>query len=225
MSQPSAETTDTELARIKERLDELVETRFLQGKNIYYLSALGNDLGSDKSAIQEKFGLTLLEFIQKHTKYQTNRFGAHNNVYGIIPDGVDPHDVIPERPRRRFKKGFWAAFIYADGTEPTTHYLNLSTLHFDTTEEAARAGGGAILPIDAKYQVCWSDPQKQDLLHERIEQWLNDNNLTPDPFYEVRFSSGSETLLENIISSLSAEQMQRVSLPLDVVAALFKRRT
>lgn len=212
---------DAETKRISNRIAGLAAQHFATGKNIYYLSALGVELGDDKLIIQQSLHLTLLEFVQRHTSLRTNTYGVHQNVYGIIPDNVDPNDTLPPPARVRYKRKFWGAFI-SDGA-PAIRYINLETLEYDSIEENVHSSPGQVLPIGPEFQVNWSDPNRLVFAYDSIAKWLRENGLQPSRFADSAPRMRA-SVLSALIASLNSEQLQRTALPLDVVAALLNKQ-
>lgn len=214
-----------EVDQIARHIDDLVRQNLSQDRDVYLLSKLGIDLGPDRKRIEEKFGLSVREFLKQFTSYNLAVFGAHQNIYGIVRTGVNPSNVSPNFKTRRYNRQFWAAFISSD--HPVNRYINVDTLAFDIDEERVKDGAGRVVAISPEYQVAWSNPNKNSIASKNITEWLRANQLEPERFYfsgSETTATGSHTVLDKLLSSLSDDQLRRVSLPLDVINSLRKRR-
>lgn len=217
----------SEISRIKDRIASLVDQRFTAGSDIYYLSLLGNDLGSDRQLLEKLSGLKLSEFIQKECKYAIGRTGQHANVLYIVrPQTSDLAIPNPKPVFPRYISRFWAAFAIPL-QEGERRLINISTLDFGSDETELRKLGPDIREIDAEYIAPHDASGSAAEIGRRVERWLQHQQLDPTPFIaQPRRPSrdASPSLLDQLLEALRDDQLMRVSLSLDIVRTLRERR-
>lgn len=210
---------DATITEVAERIRAHIESQFARGSTRVFLSSLGSDLVDEKKQVEKLSGLKFAEFIRSNFDFPIGKAGEHQNVLYIAPQGTTPGPV--EELGLRFKPSLWTAFArpLVDDEE---RFLNLRTLRFGT--EAAIAVGELddLRRIDAKFVATEETSRDVPDMIRRIDEWLAEQNLDREPFLvKSRKPSHSKTspLLE-LIAALNPDQLQRTSLPLDVVKSL-----
>jgi hypothetical protein len=222
----SASSEIAELARIKSRIASLVDQRFATGVDIYYLSQLGNELGSDRLLLEKLTGQKLLEFIHKEFNFEIGKTGQHQNVFYVVRPGQaiseiqTPKPVIP-----RYAMRFWAAFSIPlhDGDR---RFIDIHTLAFGPDELPLRVTGTDIREIRPEFIAPPDTSRSPTEIADRIERWLQEQHLDRAPFLAQRGDSTRDlpSLLDQMLDALDGGQLKRISLPLDIIRTLRERR-
>ncbi|HEX3422300.1 MAG TPA: hypothetical protein VHS33_02705 [Sphingomicrobium sp.] len=211
-----------EIERIGGRIQRLVASRF-EHEDTYYLSQLGNELGEDRKLFESLTGRKLSEFLSSEVGFQLDRTGVHKNVLFIRrPGSASP----PPPAKPRFRRAFWLAFA-APLEAGSERHINIDTLKWAADADYVTEGGGEVRPIAAKFIAKDAEASDADIISQ-IEKWLQEQNLEEDRFHVQKRRSerhGERSLLDVVLIALSADQLKRVSLPLDVVKSLSEQRT
>jgi hypothetical protein len=235
------EDENAELKRIEEKILSFCEAATADGRP-YLLSDLGKSLGDDLRRLKILFNGKLADFLRERLPKTLliAAIGPHSNILSVIPAGPDVEtmtgDLAGRNPRPtqattsaapRFHYKFWAAFSVppANGRR----LLNLATLVFRDTDDEALSSEvevprTLIPPADAL--------NRDHLISENISNWLQTNGLQKEKFLASTKSehqtgdyiNRGTTLLELVISALDHRQLQSISLPLDAVSALLRKR-
>lgn len=211
-----------EVDRITKRILVLVDSRF-KSEETYYLSQLGNELGDDRKLLESLTGRKFSEFLSSEFGFELERTGVHNNVLFIRrPGSASP----PPPAKPRFRRGFWLAFA-APLAGNSERYINIDTLKWATDADHIAEGDSEVRPIAAKFIAKDAEISDADIVRQ-IEEWLQEQGLEESRFHIQKRRSdrqGERSLLDAILVSLSADQLKRVSLPLDAVKTLSDQRT
>jgi len=224
MMQPDPnESMDPEVARIKERIQSLIRQHFDSGSGNFYLSRLGAQLGSDRMLLEKLTGGKLSEFVRSNFDYEIGRGGEKNNVLFLLAPGSS--EKTGDRPTRRYLPRFWAAFA-VPLPENEQRHINLASLKFGPDPSALGGMTDDIRAIAAQYIAPRSASGSATETAARIEAWLETQHLDAERFLAKRQRSDRHgSVLEALLSALSPKDLERVSLPLDIVKTLFERRT
>jgi len=225
-----------ELTRIEEKVRSLCEP-FLETGRPYLLSRLGADLGPDLRTLKILSGRSLAEFVQGRfaDRYSIVLGGQHQNVQALVranakqPEMTQPsltvHAMLSEEAKgQRYHYKFWAAFSVPLKTPK--RYLNLLDFNFEDTQPTT----GDYAEINSSYIAPEQIENRDEWIKKRIEAWLAEHKFAPERFYaksaspSLRARPGEMSVLEAMINALDRRQLASLSLPLDVVAELLRKR-
>ena len=227
MADMTPDEQTSEIARIKERITDLIESHFNRGESILYLSKLGIELGDDRPRLEKLTQRKLGQFLKDDPgEFEVGVTGQHKNILYLMPKGQSLDSIPPPSPR--YARRFWAAFARPLPTEETQRFINISTFFFGPdAEQLKQEGASDIRPIDAEYISAESGSGGVVGIADRIKKWLKAQGLDERAFLAENDSATTKerSLLISIISALDAGQLSRVSLPLDVVKTLLERRS
>jgi hypothetical protein len=223
---PSSSET-AELARIRLRIESLVNKHFATGADIYYLSQLGNDLGSDRLLLEKLTHQKLSEFIQKEFNFKICITGEHQNVLYMVRPGHSISEIPTPKPgTTRYASRFWAAFSIPL-TEGEHRFIDIHTLAFGSDESSLKGTGTDIREIRPEFIVPHGTYGSATEIADRIERWLDEQQLDRFPFLAQRSQSARDarpSLLDQLLDALDGGQLKRISLPLDIIRTLSERR-
>ncbi len=229
---------DADVEDIKREI-EIIVTREIASRGYCYLARLGVALGREKiSVIKVATGLGLSSFIANfmRDKFAQVAIGGRKSELVIVGVGdknkFDARDNIQRQEHRkpRFNRSLWLAFaVPASGGN---RYFNLRQRTFF---DGVRPEGDEWREIPV--ERLRTDENDYDILKiaENIEAWLAENSLTkadfsePDASIEAAGSALTPTaqglsVLDILLRSLDRRQLHSVSLPLDVVETLLRKR-
>jgi hypothetical protein len=210
-----------EIERIVGRIQQLIASR-LDHEDTYYLSQLGNELGEDRKVIESLTGRKLSDLLSSELGFQLERTGVHNNVLFIRRPGSDSP---PPAAKPRFRRAFWLAFATPLEGDSERH-INIDTLRWAADAEQVTEKGADVRTIPAKFIAQDAEASDSDIISQ-IESWLNEQGLEEDRFQVQKRRAdrhGERSLLDAVLTALSADQLKRVTLPLDVIKVLSEHR-
>jgi hypothetical protein len=222
---PSSSET-AELARIRSRIESLVEERFATGADSYYLSQLGNDLGQDLPILEKLSRQRLSEFIQKEFDFEIGRTGQHQNILYVVRPGHAISEIQTPKPGiPRYLSRFWAAFSIPL-SEGERRFIDIHTLSFGPDELSLRGTGRDIREIRPELIVPRGTYGSATDIADRIDRWLQEQHLDRAPFLAQQGHSARDlpSLLDQLLDALDGGQLKRISLPLDIIRTLSERR-
>lgn len=218
-----------DLTAINERIVELVEAKVSKGQPAL-INQLGISLGSQLGILKAATGKNLLEYVQQNFRDRYQVILVKENTQGLWPIGQAYEQAVrafaskPARSApRRFVSSFWNAFI-----EPLT-----SARRFYSLVEARFVDGDAPpspdwLEISADLIYKAGDDRNVRDVHRHISDWFDRTGENPDHYLiEVPVEPKGETgrsVLDLLVTSLTPKQLQSVTMSLDVVAELARRR-
>jgi hypothetical protein len=210
----------------------LAEARFAQGEP-QLINALGVQLGPVLAKVKALTGMTFQEYLRAHFSNRFDIIEVKRNTSGLWPKGKSSEGAVAAyavRPPRaagppRYLRWFWNAFA-----EPPSEGRRF----FDPTErrirDAAAPEGEDWIEIPSALIRLEEEPYNVREIHRRIEQWLADTGQAREAFEDQAAAAvrpgpaPGRSVLDAMIESLSPRQLQSVTMPLDVVAELAKRR-
>ena len=153
-------------------------------------------------------------------------------VVGVVPrtgdtDEIEDWDPLLENTRAslarpRLQPAFWAAFRkpLEEGVERYVVLGDRGARFVDVSTEH-RPAGGVNVPREA---IVGLDASAEET-HDRVEKWIDGNGLDVELFRDSARARDSrelpaKDLLGKIIGVLDTEDLQRISMPLDVIAKL-----
>ncbi|UHD45544.1 hypothetical protein LUX29_21570 [Aureimonas altamirensis] len=223
------------LQEIRDRILALAEIRRRAGVSAYYLSQLGGDLDdTDRAAIESLTGKKLIDFVRDELNFRLAKRGTAYFIH--FEDAVPP---VKKRPRYRIE--VWDAFVspLAKGFKRT---IDNGSVRFEDVPVGSPVGGRHVIPRSSILQS--GEDIVADVVSSRIGQWLVDTEQDPQSYLafpekpskplewdkhthsgrtaEIGKQAEIHTLWDLIISSLSAEDIKRINMPVDVVEKLRK---
>jgi hypothetical protein len=216
-----------DVARIKERIASLIQRRFSEGHDTFYLSQLGSILGQDRLLLEKLTHTKLAEFIRTNLEFEIRTTGIHGNVL-YIPKPGTPEAVEPEKAEiPRYIRGFWLAFAIPLSSASERRFIDIYSFEFGPDEGTLGGEDADVREIAPEFIVSQGASGSANEIAKRIDEWLEKQGLDRSPFLWQRrrtVHDGRSNLLEHLFDALSGEQLRRISLPLDVVQTLFNRR-
>jgi hypothetical protein len=217
------ETTDAEVARIKRRIQSLIQEHFDSGSGDLYLSRLGAQLGGDRILLEKLTGRKLSEFVRNNFDYEIGRGGQKNNVLFLVAPGAI--EKPSERPVRRYLPRFWAAFAVPLSASEQRH-INLVSMRFGPDPAILGGANEDVRPIPDQYIAHRNASGSAAETAARIEAWLDSQQLDAERFAVKRQRADRHgSVLDALLQALSTEDLKRISLPLDIVKTLSERRS
>lgn len=224
-----------ELERIKQKAITICDAALTYGRP-FLLSDLGHALGTDATKIRLITRRRLSDFVREHLSENYNLVvsGKHNGVYAIIPKSwaEEPPKRVPDASpssKARFHHRFWSAFAVPLAAGMRRH-LNLDTFYFyDTPIDTAGPSGTVI--VEAEFIPPSETEDRNAVVARSIERWIAKQGFSSSQFMVDRKPQSTHpsveqgsSLLELMFEALDRRQLQSVSMSLDVVAALSRRR-
>lgn len=233
------QTTDdeAELKRIEARIVELCRTHVTNGRTLL-LSHLGKLLEDDLIKLKLLSRSSLTEFLTARlpAEFSVAAVGPHRNIYSIIStqpieaSSASLPDVLPatDSTKRRYHFRFWAAFAVPKTEAGDHRYIDLRTFLFRDTNDPPKADE---LEIDVSRIPASDMPNRDPAVTAYIEEWLKMHDLSGEQFsasaqkgHQPPLAHGWVSALELVLEALDHRQLQAVSLPLDAVASLLRKR-
>lgn len=216
---------DAEIVRI-------AEARFAQGEP-QLINALGIQLGPQLAKAKAKTGFTFQEYLRRRLSDRFDIIEVKRNTSGLWPKGRSPEAAVTAysaRPPRaegppRFQRWFWNAFA-----EPLLEGQRFFDPVAKAIRDAEAADGADWIEISPSLIRREDEAYNVRTIHERIDQWLAETGQARDAFEDratpvARAAPGpARTVLDALLETLSPRQLQSVTMPLDVIAELAKRR-
>ena len=198
------------------------------------LSRLGGQEGGEIARLlkQRTDGLSLRVYMQDELAGRVTviQHSSRRELVGAIPVGeiVEDADALLERitrvrsvqTGRRFHPAFWAAFL-KPLDEPKRRYISVQApVHFRDSLPDDQPKG--FVEIESRYVA--GPEVGLEKVHQKAESWLTDKGIDETPFL-LRAKTGIENLptndlLSRLLLSLDDDDLQRVSMPLDIVKKL-----
>jgi len=211
------------------------------------LATLGSAHDNKIAAAAKRFAVSLSDYVEANLQGQVRliRHTVKRPLVGVIPcvpdadsvadtDAILEHAVSSKRIERktRYMREFWFAFqtpiplgcrrYVVDGDPP--EIIDLA---------AAEAPSPAAKEITQDYVLAPEHRGDIACVHAMIDRWLQATGSSSEKYAltllaaNARSASGSDgsaSLLAAVLHALSEDQLKRVSMPLDVVAALYRRK-
>jgi hypothetical protein len=225
---------------IATRIEKSIEAA-LENSSFYYLSRLGLDLGNDLQTLKLLTKRSLGDFIRERYSekysivvvggpYKTTQAVIRNASQGAEQPSifnVENQGTSDAKRSPRYHYRFWAAFSvpYQSGRR----FLNLRDCTFENVPDGSQPPDGYVeIPQELIAPTEIADRDK--LILENIQKWLDRNQFDKSDFYAVRAQkhviapATGLTVLEAMIAALDTRQLASTSLTLDVVSALMRKR-
>lgn len=221
---------------LRDRIVKHVRKHWKQQSAPLFLSSLGKlEDGDISRQIREEFE-GVRSFLQEDECLQDQlRVVTHSNfpaMVGVVPrdrktDAIKDWDSMLEKSRPssvvpRLHPAFWAAFR-KPLTKDMERFLKISdeSIRFEDTSSDSHATDGIRISPELLAEPHATDEE----VYGNAEKWAQANGfniirfrLSPKPHESQEFPA--KDLLSKIISTLDAEDLRKISMPLDVIAKL-----
>lgn len=247
MTEPT--NTESLLDNIERKIVEICDSA-LSSRHQYLLSELGLSIGRESLLeMKEARGGKLADFIRQRlgNKYKIVETGIHRNILALTrieesgiatlkddeKGAIQDRDNVDDRAKVRYNHRFWAAF--AVPLTKKIRYIDRKDLVFRDLESDDH-GPSDSLRIAPEFIASANAEDRDTLIAKNIERWLVEQALSPREFVaDARrpsssavsppiLSSNGVSVLQHLIESLDHKQLQSISLPLDIVSALLRKK-
>jgi hypothetical protein len=224
-----ATNPDVDLAAINEKIVTLVEAKLAKGQPAL-INPLGISLGNALGVLKAATGQSLLEYIQKTFSDRYQVILVKENTQGLWHVGQAYEQAVrdfvgrPPRPApRRFVSSFWDAFI--EPLKGARRFYSQGEARF-VDADLAPSPEWREIPVDLIYKP--GEDRNVREVHRHISEWFERTGEAPDQYLtevpvETRAEAG-RSVLDLLVASLTPKQLQSVTMSLDVVAELARRR-
>ena len=225
---------------LSQKIIQITEQYWAKNNAPILLSKLGPEIKSDGFDLKTMISpLSLSQFIEFSCgeKIKIVRHPRQSAKIGIIPVSVDLPDVAENfdaffdsnsqgLPEIVYQAPVWAGFVKFKHTN-IKRYLDLNKNQVNTLEQTEPITSSDIFEIDSSdiLENYDNSPAMKSAVHKKIQNWCDRNDieisrLSTNALYSGRTKDTS--LLENIFSSLTKEEMSRINIPLDIIQKLNK---
>lgn len=179
-------------------------------------------------------GLTVKQYLTDRLSDQVTviQHQARKELVGAVPIAVDVaaeggEDDLLERVRRqetatipRFHPAFWAAFRKPVEDSKRRYITDVEPIVF---RDVSAHDEGFGVEVDREYIVELDS--KPSEVHRKIQGWLEDHDVDLETYLITRQERPAEPrdLLDLMLHSLDPSELERVTMPLDVILKLRRR--
>lgn len=218
-----------DLEEFDKKIIELAEVKIKAGEPAL-INALGIKLGPDLALVKAQTGMTFQEYLADRLSNHYDIIRVKENTPGLWPKGRAFESAVAafrERPNRikprRYQPWLWKAF--ADPLDSGSRFYN----QIDRQIVDAASAKPGWLEIPGRLIRQADQPTSVRDIHHRIDEWFKETGLQPNDFIDeeaekLTSKQLGQTVLDLVLNSLTNRQLQSVTLPLDIVAELAKRR-
>ena len=219
------------------RITDLVEQHWQENQTPLLLSRLGSHCGGEIAQLVKTRGRGLGNYLrhQLEGRVQVIQHSANPTITGVVPAGATPNtdeeiDALLEKTRHgssssapRFHPAFWAAFR-KPLDESNRRYLSVDApIRFQ--ESSGKNPPDRFREVPQNY--ISDSTMDDDQILQNAEKWLKDNELQRN-IYLINSQSKSDfghprNLLDRLLFSLEPKELNRVSMPLDIILKLWKQ--
>ena len=211
-------------------------------KGYHLLSKLGQKLGSGNvQALRNTTG-------KKLTDYVREKFGDRfdivplqslgKNTFGIVSGGssvqnAENHVLQNRLDSDRFNRHFWAAFSVPLPSDSHVRFINLRSFYFEDRDQSIEPADNEVI-IDSNLIPPTDAIARDEQIKHNINRWLDITKIDRQTVLarahqrsediKLKMTLPTESLLDLLLSTLDRHQLHRISLPLDVVATLIRKR-
>ena len=225
---------ETDYEGLDKRIVDLIEQYWMEEKRPLLLSQLGSRDGGEVARRAKSMMGSLGVYLRARLSAKVNilQHSTKPTVVGAVPAdaGVTEADtdkfldrtIEPRKTDRRYNAAFWAAF--RKPLDPSfRRYLRVDQPHhFRDTDDEGIVGPGY---TEIERSFIASAGADDATVEESIRGWLEAKGMEAQVFYQV----GGETtlphddLLGRLLSVLDAEDLRRMTIPLDIVQKLRRK--
>ncbi|HET7575469.1 MAG TPA: hypothetical protein VFK19_02755 [Sphingomicrobium sp.] len=232
------------MERLKEAVPRIVTELFEKDRRVVLLSSVGQRLrreGIDFKGILGDVGLAT--FIRQNLSGEVELKSAPENpkIVAAYPSSVDltqeldpapaisrrtaPGSDHPPSSNRLFVRDVWYAFSHTL-EEGKARYLGLSPApNYHDIPEGEPSEGGLEVPRDSIVPVGTAAAYERNRkIIANIEVWAEKNGIPLDEISERAKARTGRSALDVLLHSLSQAELNRISLPLDIIRTLRTKR-
>ena len=227
-------TKPADIETIKHHIAEIVDPRLADGSHVL-LNVVGIALKDDLARLKYLTGKTLAQFVETEMgdKYRLARQAGRENIVILLPVGRHSEAVSAEpsgEEKITFRRELWQAF-----TTPLElgkqRAFNVQEMQFQDIAETAKPPSGFVaIPTQLLPRPGnrWYAPQ----VMLNISGWLEASDIDPEQFVtrhrpsdlRAQLSEAPRNVLEAVLASLDQSQLRGMSMSLDIVATLLRKR-
>ena len=216
------------------RITDLVERHWQEHQTPLLLSRLGNHSGGEISRLVKEQRTVLGTYLRDQLAdwVQVIQHSANPTITGVVPasatlDTDEEIDALLEKTRHgssgpvlRFHPAFWAAFR-KPLDESNRRYMSVSApIRFQESSGENQSNDFVEVPRTYISDSAMDDDQTL----QNAERWLTDNELQKD-IYLTNAKPKSDfghprNLLDRLLFSLEPKELNRISMPLDIILKL-----
>ena len=222
---------EADYEKLDSRIEELIRNRWGEGRPLL-LSQLGSqDDGEVAKLAKSKMG-SLGAYLRTRlsTKVKILRHSTRPVVIGVVPSDANIPEADTDRlldetvgsGGRRYNAAFWAAFKKPLESSLRRYLYVKRPMHFKDTDGEETLGAG-YTEIDREF-IASSDADDTKV-EESIHGWLESKGIDAQTFYQSAHETTlpHDDLLGRLLTTLDADDLRRMTIPLDIVEKL--RRT
>ena len=224
-------TNPPEELRIDREIVDLVQDHWKACRAPLLLSQLGSRISGENAAVIKNESENLAAYLRDRLADRVEVIRSRQNptIIAAIPANVRKDsniDAMLETPRRlvfpRFHPAFWAAFVKEPAPQ-TRRYVSVGPPpRFQELSDDATPSDADATEVASEYIVGGDDDVAA--VHSSIRRWLIANSLDENLFLTDREPRRkqlpSDDLLGRLIVALTPEELERMSIPLDIVSKL-----
>lgn len=228
------------IEKLKVQIIQMVEDFWSDKERPLLFSRLGSANNADVSRKVKKLGFTLGEFLSEEMS-ENILVGSHSEksfLVGAFPKKIGSLEqkkldrLLEENSSTstssnipRFHKTYWAAFkVRLNDKE--RRYLSISDepsfLDIDMGENPPEG----TIEVERKFLTTPDTSSDHDIYNKLIE-WAKIYNIEVDKLilgYYSKGKSNSESIMHSILEALDVTDLQRMSIPLDIVQKLLNKK-
>ena len=224
---------EADYEKLDSRIEELIRKRWGEGRPLL-LSQLGSqDDGEVAKLAKSKMG-SLGAYLRTRlsTKVKILRHSTRPVVVGVVPSdanipeaGADTDRLLDETVGsggRRYNAAFWAAFKKPLESTLRRYLYVKRPMHFKDTDGEEILGAGYTEIVRTFIASSDADDTK---VEESIHGWIDSKGIDAQTFYQSAHETTlpHDDLLGRLLTTLDADDLRRMTIPLDIVEKL--RRT
>ena len=226
--------SEAEYEDLDSRIVDLIRQHWEKEKKPLLLSQLGSrdsgDVAKRAKSMMGSLGVYLR--VRLSASVRVLQHSTKPVVVGAIPSDVDvpASDVDrllgqgsePGKGVRRYYAAFWAAFRKPlDPSERRYLHVDLPC-HFRDSGDEAVAGPGY---TEIERSFITDQGADDTKIEESIREWLESKGMEAQAFYQSRDGTTlpQDDLLGRLVTALDADDLKRMTVPLDIVQKLRRR--
>lgn len=225
--------TPQQLTELNNRIVELVQDCWNEHHMPLLLSRLGSHDRGEIARIVKQHSSNLRWYLRNQLAddLQVVQHSTKPQLVGVLPrhvdvDADDDGDSLLEKtidesvvPGPRYHPAFWAAFRKPLDKSRNRYMSIRSPIQFQDSPSAERPDG--FIQITSEYVA--GPHAEHATVQQRVQEWLADNKLQPSVFLSTGASADPEQpadLLDRLLHALDPSDLERITMPLDVVRKL-----
>jgi hypothetical protein len=232
------------IERLKEAVPRVVNEAFEKDRRVVLLSYVGQRLRREGINFKEILGdVGLAKFIREQLADQIELTSSPEDtkIVSAYPSTVDLSREVDPRPKlgtrpplstdrqagsnRLFIRDVWYAFSHPleDGKVRYVLLTPSPTYRDVPTDEPVH--DGLKVPSEAIVPTGTLPPYERNrTIISNIESWAAENAISLDEISEQPRQRANRTALDVLLNAVSASELSRISMPLDIVKALRLKR-